>query len=493
MYNIFKSFFARDIYVTQNVIINSTIITLIQTIRKSFFEGNISSSLKSLEDAFKEYDGKKEIMYHLLVLKALFFLNLKKKNELEKIITLLEEEYIDFHNIGFCELKINILSGEKDSEDEYNKFVDKVVAQINQPIEYFNAVRQLNLGNHDSALSIITTLENIQNEMSNKCRFLKGLIYIKNFNEKIQNSKIFKENESYVTAKCAFFQFLKEECHNKNIYNNLDIHMNLVFLLVNKYVHNINITSNDEEEFQQYDDVLADKLIDNIEEFDKEYSKIILSYLLITKLALGKTDEYTEIAEKYYNLLDSYNFLIFHIKKKDLDKIKVINYYRTHNDIHVIEMYITNLINRNKYSEILDVCEENPIFLEDDIMFKQYIEASIICKIKIKDEHIERIVNCKNNSIFTMSNYISVMIYNSNKVEKEDIDTFCIQIKKRTITSLTLQNSLDILLRLELYDNISEIIDFHLIEYNDLLDYLVKWQISNKKIPYERFNVFFAN
>lgn len=482
MSNSFSSMFSLFNWSKQTIVNNPKIQTLIDSFRLSFFEGRIRFSLESLDNAIKEHSGDSEIEYKLLILKSIFLLNLHRVDDVKDIIKVIEKDYAKYNDIGLDELKLNILSADKDAEDEFETYVSRIVAKISQPKEYFYAIRALNLKDFETAFKIIEALEEKQ-ELTGKYLFLKGLVNLKFFYQRPKADN-FKEDEYYTKARMLFVQYLSSK-KELNALEKLDIYINLSYLLMNRFWHRLNI-DNYHDLFNELE-LSVKQINDDVCYFDKNYQQVIINYYLTVKLFYNKLDEYVKFAEDHVVDLTLENYFRFNLEKGTINDSTVLLYFNTKKDSAIIDLYYNYLEKDKKFQEFIHFIIDNNIDISDDILFKQFIEAHLICDHPINDSYLTRIDNDKRKSVYTLSTYLLLKIRRLEKVSVEDIVVFSSFLKDKSITIRTIQNSLNIIFRLKFYDHASVVVEFHIKEHDELLGYIIKWQIDNKTLPLYEF------
>ncbi|QAB14606.1 hypothetical protein [Hydrogenovibrio thermophilus] len=360
----------------QNIVLPTTVKTLISTIKSNFFDGSIEGAIESLKEAKKEHSQNTGAKYHLLVLETEINFQLKQFDKVAELLAYLENHFKDFLDGKFFEMKASLLSLQANRED-FNLCIEKIkneFADTEIEDDYFEILFYLNSGNYGKAQAIFEqAYENEffeKDQLSKKLCHLGALIY-----QNLYNQNRFAEH--FEIAKNYFENLNNDEL---NFFEQFERSKFYSFREIDCYLNHIN------PQKTAFSNTLIyfDKIQKNLSYFERDYRDIITNHLLHCLYFNDIESFFNEYPKYQSNDLDIVNFIHFHFNtnKEELEHTVIENRLIEQNEPELLIQYLDR-ISQTAPSLVKDFLESNKIFLDDPKAFNIY--ANTLLNHKLSD------------------------------------------------------------------------------------------------------------
>ena len=414
MINSIISFFNRGVINQTNNynINNASVKTLVDSIRSSFFDGNIVKAVEDLSRAKKEYQQNADAKYHFLVIEIEFYFTLKKFDDARSKIAHIEEYCNLLLDARFYEIKASLLSIDG-FFDEYNKIVSKIKNEfMTNPIEdsYFDLLFYINSGNLEKSRIVFESNILSKNEINIKLIYLGGLIY-SNLYYKNQDNDLFEK------AKKHFDHCLLNE--SINLFEKIDIYLFYSSIELDNYYEN---KSCDKEIISRTINCL-EKIKDNFSLFSEDYTNILSNRLLHCYFLTNKEDFHTYYKDTISIEKDVFNFINYNFSElRNFDQTEVEKRTLIKGEDDLLIYYLMYLSEHNT-QHVLHFYGNNPKLLNSPVIFNYYVkyvieksllplaELNTICSNRKNSSHFDALTN------IMLQQHINTQLSSSQKTE----------------------------------------------------------------------------
>ena len=473
MLNRVFSFFNKGTIVQNNInVVNIDLLPFMKNLKKDFFDGNIKK-YDELNEYIEKYNNDKKNLYSLLILKVHFLLQLFKFNEFEKLLNYLEENYKEFLDIKFDELKLTLLSF-KENKSEFEKLVVKFKIEKDIPEEYFEMMYYLN----NDIKQARTIYDSFKEKNSFNILYNGFLIYSKLY-EMTQQTEYFEIADNIAKE-------VKERKGGLNFFEKLSINGFYGLSKINNFLKgkkdNIDFDINNYKK-------LIEVIIENKEYFDKEYQQKVINIYLYILLYQNNIKKYIEISLKYIDLISNFHYLNYlNLKNKKLNHQVLQEKAKQNNEdfIFYISLLFEKIGQKDKeeIKEFLLSYDEEFILKNDYLV---YIYFKFFAKIPITIKKYVKKNKYKN--LYILISFLNLSKNNTN----EDLNKL-IQFaeKENNIFGLIY----DVLIILQKNKKIKELINLAIKKqkiFKNIVFETLKIIYDDYNITYNNFQYFLEN
>jgi len=422
MFNIVINLFSKSNTEQTNITsINPKIDTTIQIIKKNFFDGSFKEAIDNLNSLIEENSAEtlKSIKYQLLILKADFFLNLRKIEEFKKLLLHIETEYQSElqqdNNIKFKELKLTLLSLEK--HKNFFDFANKLILETpnSKPIEHLEIMYYLNNGDIKKAKEIFD--KEIKNtKYRNKLLLMGGHIYSKLYEISNYNKDFFDIADNYYREAL--------EVENLSFLEKLQIQgFYTSYLLNNNF--NGKISKKDLIfSVKDYKNSL-ETVLKAEEYFDENYINIIIENYIYTLAYLGLEEEYKKLYEGKKDKLSIKHYIQYcGVKNIPLNHEFIQKEILQNNSINDLLTYTSLIFNSSNENieKIVNFLQKNNNFLyKYGFILYSYIKGKILLNLQIEENIKRYLKENKSNDINILLAYIEQVYSEKKQIDNDDI------------------------------------------------------------------------
>ncbi|UQB41795.1 hypothetical protein JX580_08975 [Thiomicrospira microaerophila] len=350
----------------ENIILPTTVKTLISTIRSNFFDGEIQSAIDALKDAKEEHQQNIGAKYHLLVLEAEIKFQLKNFEKVSELLDYIDNHFQECLDGKFFEMKASLLSLQGNRK-EFNLSIVRIkneFADTEIEDEYFEILFNLNSGNYQKAKTLfehsyqdVSTDKNGQ--LSKKTCHLGALIYQNLYNQK-------RDDEHFEMAKKYFDCLGNEELNFFEQFEKAKFHS---FREVDCYLNHFKPLN---ESFSSTL-VYFNKILKGLSYFEHDYRNIIINHYLHCLFFTDIEAFFNEYPKYRSDEIDIVNFVHFHFNpnQEKLENTVIQNRLIEQNEPELLIQYLDRT-SQTDPNIVRDFLESNKSFLEDPKAFNIY-------------------------------------------------------------------------------------------------------------------------
>ncbi len=339
MFNSIKSWIQIGNNNQTNIIsINPKIDVTIKRIEKDFFDGNFKQSTEDLDSLINDNSNEalKSVKYQLLILKASFLMQFRKRNEFQELIEFIEKEYKNFIEIKFKELKLTLMAFNKNQEFFDSSKQLRIETPNSKPQGHFDILFYLNSGN------ILKAKELFEEEIINK-QYRNHLLLI--------GGHIFSNLYDYYRTDITHFEqadlYYRESLENTEVSFLDKLHIKgfyATYLLNSNFQKQIS-KGNLLFDVQDYKKDL-DVILENQNYFNTEYIKIVIENYIYILTYSGSKDEYNEFYTKYEDKLSIKHYIQYcDINDMEYDHSKIQKYILSNKKLGNLFFYSFLILN----------------------------------------------------------------------------------------------------------------------------------------------------
>jgi len=411
------SLIQRDNTQSEVIVVNADIDSSINRVKKDFSEGQFEDSMTFLDELLKDNEKIKEIKYHLLITKVDFLRQFRRFDEFIEYIEIIEqnEDYIPYINTKFKELKLTLLSLNKD--DSFFKLSKELRLDTpnSKPQGHFDLVYYLNNGDLKKAKEIFD--EEIKNIEFQKHLFLLGG-HIYSMFYKYDD----KENQEYFDKADYYYQKALEE-------SKLDY---LDKFEIQKFygIHNINHfmmrkNHTDLEYLKEYKHTL-DNIYISKKYFSEHYIQELLESYIHTLLILDMKEEYFKLYEENKDKLPIRYYLQYcEVKEIKYSHLEIQEHLKSNFNLQDLIIYSSFIKDRdiNEKKEVIEFLKNNIEYIyKDSFVFHCFVKGYILTNDEIDTLIYKYLVDNQYENIDFLLTFIDYKMYLKGEIKPENLD-----------------------------------------------------------------------
>jgi len=420
-----------DTVQTNTIIINAKVDASIKRVKKDFDEGNFTQAISFLDALFVENEQNKAVKYQLLIVKISFLFSLRRYDEAGKLLKNVEQNYSEFIDVSYEELKLIVLSLEK-QEKSFFELTDKIISESTKPLDQnkFELMYYLNIKDTIKAKKIFENLEdNIRR--SNDYALMGGHLY-SDLND------YEKANFFYQIALSKDISFL-DKASIVGFYGT-DI--------INRYIYGLKLNDSYNKTLVEYKEII-EKILNQEEYFDNKYiANLKLNYLFVL-IILNEREKYIEFFEKAQKIENI--FIHHYIQWCDLTQTPIdhqlIQEKILKQESELLLYYASLLELKNDDSkEVISFLEENEKYIfENQYIFLFYIHSKVLFNESINQSFKDFLISSKYENI----EYLLAYLWTSDvdSFSKKDIQKLIEFASNESQIFKRILESLDILMK----------------------------------------------
>ncbi len=475
--NSIRSFFQfGNNYQTIINVDNDILNDFIKNIREDFFSGNISKAIENLEKLIIKYDSNKyqDISYHLLLLKAKFYIYLQKIEAFEELINYIERHYQNL-DINFKELRLTLLSLKDKKEEFWNIANDILAKRDNLSTEYFKMMYYLN--------NDVIKAKEVYDEIEEKSNF--NILY----NGFLIYSKLYEINQKkeYFNIADNLVQEIKEIKKDLNFFEKMSIYGFYALSKINNFL--MGKKDNIDFDIDNYKK-LIEIIIKNKDPFDKGYVKKIVDIYLYIFLYQNNIEEYKQRASQYLDLISNFHYFNFLMFKSEKLNHKTLQEKAKRNREDFI-FYVSLLFEENIQFSDKEKIKKFLLTYNEKFIIKNDYLIYVYCKFlkRIPKTIKIYVVKHKYKNLYILLSFLNL---NKNVTDKDLIKLIQFAEQENNIFGLIY----DVLIVLQKNKKIKELLDLAINKqdiFKDIVFETLKIIFDDRNITYNEFLYFLDN